>query len=98
MTLAYALADSHVICYRLQSEAGQIKLRLWEPSHPQEGAAQNSPYLYAVNFSFPTLREAEQFLHDCLMVNGAFDVPEANFPAEGQIEILAYPTWGMETP
>jgi hypothetical protein len=96
MTLAHALTGEHVICYRLKSEAGQIKLKLWEPSCPQQqGVTQDSPYLYAVNFSFRTLSEAEEFLHDCLMVNGAFDVPDTNFPPEGQIEILPYPTWGM---
>ena len=97
MTLAHALKCVHVFCYRLSTDSGQIKLRLWEPVSASDcQAAVPSPYLYAANFSFKTLVEAERFLREHLLVNGAFDVPESDFPAEGQIAILPFPTLGLD--
>jgi hypothetical protein len=97
MTQPPALTDDYVICYRLQRETNPIKLRLWEPPVPSlPSHEQDLPYLYAVNFTFKTLQEAEAFLHGHLLSNGAFDVPETDFPEEGKIEILPYPTWSME--
>ncbi|HEY9887401.1 MAG TPA: hypothetical protein V6D02_03320 [Candidatus Obscuribacterales bacterium] len=98
MTLASsALAGDHVLCYRLQSEMGYVRLRLWEPPVVTgQAVVPESPYLYAANFTFPTLQEAEGFLREHLLANGAFDVPESNFPAEGAIAILPYPTWALE--
>jgi hypothetical protein len=99
MTLASTLTSDYVICYRIQYESDHIKLRLWEPPVPkQKSESQGLPYLYAANLSFNTVEEAEAFLHGYLLSNGALDVPEADFPEEGQIEILPYPTWGMEDP
>ncbi|MBE7381854.1 MAG: hypothetical protein F6J95_010640 [Leptolyngbya sp. SIO1E4] len=97
MNLAHTLTDDYVICYQLKQELGCIKLKLWEPSisAPNQDQAEH-PYLYAVNFSFKHLSEAEAFLRDHLLVNGAFDVPETDFPKEGQVAILPFPTWGME--
>ncbi|MDB9524414.1 hypothetical protein PN498_00315 [Oscillatoria sp. CS-180] len=96
MTSAYALKGDHFIHYQLKQEVGYIKLRLWEPPGSSSGRqTSNLPYLYAANLTFGTLREAEAFLHDHLLTNGALDVPDTNFPQEGQIEILPYPTWGM---
>lgn len=91
MNLAHALTEDHVICYRITQELGQVKLRLWEPATP--GSENTQPFIYAANFNFRTLREAETFLRDHLLVNGAFDVPETDFPAEGAIAILPFPTW-----
>lgn len=97
MTLAHALTGDHVICYRLSTDSGQIKLRLWEPIRASNcQAAAPLPYLYAANFSFKTWFEAERFLREHLLANGAFDVPESDFPPEGQIAILPYPTWGLD--
>ncbi len=94
MNLAHALTDDHVICYRITQSFGQVKLRLWEPSPPMHHSDQ--PFLYAANFTFCTRQEAESFLRDHLLINGAFDVPETNFPEEGEIAILPFPTWSME--
>ena len=94
MTLACALKGDHAICYRFRYEMGYIKLRLWEPPTPDENRdSQRSPYLYAANLTFRTMQEAEAFLHGHLLSNGAFDVPETDFPKEGRIEILPFPTW-----
>jgi hypothetical protein len=98
MTQTPDLTDDYAICYHLQRATSPIKLRLWEPPVPAaRGQEQDLPYLYAVNFTFNTLQEAEAFLHEHLLSNGAFDVPETNFPEEGKVEILPYPTWGMES-
>ncbi len=95
MTLAYAFTEDHVIRYRLQADSHRVYLRLWEPTLPK-GAPDlpRLPYLYALNFTFRTLAEAEAFLRHHLLTNGAFDVPDENFPAEGEVAILPYPTWG----
>ncbi|MGF1457642.1 MAG: hypothetical protein ACFBSG_01300 [Leptolyngbyaceae cyanobacterium] len=97
MSVASSVANDHSICYRLESQPGQVKLRLWEPVLPSARQPEAlAPYLYAANFTFKALGEAESFLRDHLLQNGAFDVPEANFPKEGEIAILPYPTWGCE--
>lgn len=97
MELANTYTSDYVICYRIKKEPGRVKLRLWEPPRlsPRQDPSEH-PYLYAINFSFSHLKAAEAFLRDHLLVNGALDVPEANFPEEGQIVILPFPTWGME--
>lgn len=94
MNLAHALTEDYVICYRITPELSQVKLRLWEPIAP--GSQHTQPFTYAANFSFRTRKEAETFLRDHLLVNGAFDVPEANFPTEGEVAILPFPTWPGE--
>lgn len=97
--VSYATNCDHTIRYRLELLPGQVKLRLWEPSATTpEPAEQPLPYLYAANFTFDTIAEAEAYLRDHLLNNGAFDVPESNFPQEGEIAILPYPTWGAGAP
>lgn len=98
MTSAHAAANDHVICYQFQPDSDRIKLRLWEPSTTAAlPDTQSWPYLYMANFTFATLHEAESFLHRHLLDNGAFDVPLTNFPLEGEIAILPFPTWDMES-
>lgn len=63
-----------------------------------EQAEQPLPYLYVANFTFDTIAEAEASLRDHLLNNGAFDVPDSNFPHEGEIAILPYPTWNDGSP
>lgn len=97
MSVAYSFAGDHAIRYRLQVAPDQVKLRLWEPAIAPHPPADNPlPYLYAANFTFDTVPEAEAYLRSHLLRNGAFDVPETNFPEEGEIAILPYPTWGNE--
>jgi hypothetical protein len=95
---AFTDTSDHEIRYEIQALPGQIRLRLWEPAvtvdHPSEEQVQ--PYLYLANFNFDTLAEAEAYLRNYLLENGAFDVPESNFPKAGAVEILPYPTWGLE--
>ncbi|MEM6714638.1 MAG: hypothetical protein AAF827_21825 [Cyanobacteria bacterium P01_D01_bin.6] len=96
---SYATNHDHTICYRLELLPGQVKLRLWESLAPtMEQVEQPLPYLYVANFTFNTVAEAEAYLRDYLLNNGAFDVPDRNFPREGAIAILPYPTWGSESP
>lgn len=98
MSLASALPGDYIVCYRLEEHLGQTKLRLWEPILPSRPAADTTaPYLYIINFTFRTTREAEVFLRNHLLSNGAFDVPESHFPQEGRVEILPFPTWNLET-
>ena len=96
---AFTTTSDHEIRYQIQTVAGQVRLRLWEPSVTVESPTEQvQPYLYLANFNFNTIAEAEAFLRDHLLSNGAFDVPESNFPQEGAVEILPYPTWGLEQP
>ena len=97
MELASISPSDYVICYRLIKESDRVRLRLWEPSRPshRQGPSEH-PYLYTINSSFSHLSAAETFLREHLLVNGALDVPETNFPEEGQVVILPFPTWGME--
>jgi hypothetical protein len=96
MSSVHALAADHAIFYRIQRSPGVVKLRMWEP-HPHSVGGVSLPYLYAVNYTFQKVVDAEAFLREYLLVNGAFDVPDRNFPTEGRIEILPYPTWsGLE--
>ena len=89
------LANDYAIFYRLATEPGLVRLRLWEMHpHPEVNP---QPYLYVVNYTFGHRREAEQFLHDYLVINGAFDVPETQWPSEGEIAILPFPTWSSNT-
>lgn len=90
----------HTIRYQLQTVTpGHIKLRLWEPAVVTPPASdQPLPYLYVANLTFNTVADAEAYLREHLLKNGAFDVPESNFPQEGAIAILPYPTWNLETP
>lgn len=100
MKLAYSLTEDYFICYRLVEETNCIRLRLWEPPLPAKATADDfteQPYLYALNFNFKHLREAEAFLRRYLLNNGALDVPATNFPEEGKISILPFPTWGMDS-
>lgn len=98
MNLAHASSEDYVIRYRLRQDVSHIRLRVWEPpAVPDTHRPPDQPYLYAINYSFAHLREAEAFLRQHLLVNGAFDVPEADFPEEGEIAILPFPTWGMES-
>ncbi|MEM9002521.1 MAG: hypothetical protein AAGE59_03230 [Cyanobacteria bacterium P01_F01_bin.86] len=98
MELSQTLTDDYVICYRITREAERIKLRLWEPAQPsQRQNNSNKPYLYVANFSFSHRHAAEACLRHHLLVNGAINVPESDFPEEGQVIILPYPTWGIET-
>ena len=85
------LATDYVIFYRLTTESGLVRLRLWE-MHPNP-EVNPQPYLYAVNYTFRHRREAEKFLRDYVITNGAFDVPETRWPSEGEIAILPFPTW-----
>jgi len=97
MNLAHTLTGDYVVCYRIESIPGQVKLKLWEPTpHSGQRPSMDGPFLYAANFTFACVEEAESFLREYLLVNGAFDVPESDFPQEGQVEILPFPTWGME--
>lgn len=96
MTSVNALAADYEIYYRITQEVGMVKLRLWE--YPRSPSSAPQPYLYAVNYRFKRLKEAENFLRDYLLLNGAFDVPEAGFPAEGQVAILPFPTWPGSEP
>ncbi len=96
---SYATNHDHTIRYRLELLPGQVKLRLWESSATTtEQAEQPLPYLYVANFTFNTVTAAETYLRAHLLSNGAFDVPESNFPREGAIAILPYPTWGVDSP
>ena len=94
MNLAHALTDDYVICYRLKMESGYVKLKLWEPPMPRDSPEHT--FLYAVNFNCTRLSEAEAFLRNYLLTNGAIDVPEVNFPEQGEVAILPFPTWGMD--
>lgn len=97
MSVAYSFTGDHAIRYRLQIAPDQVKLSLWEPAiAPPQSAESPLPYLYLANFTFDTVAEAESYLRNHLLRNGAFDVPETNFPEEGEIAILPYPTWGTE--
>ncbi len=97
MTSAHATDSDHVICYQFQPEVDRIKLRLWEPlSNVASKDPMSRPYLYMANLTFTTLHEAESFLHAHLLSNGAFDVPATNFPQEGKVTILPFPTWDMD--
>lgn len=99
MTAAHAHASDYVVCYRLTQDKNQFKLRLWEPAPQTTGDDESRlPYLYVANYTFQTQQDAEAFLRDYLLTNGAFDLPEDHLPAEGQIEILPYPTWATEDP
>jgi len=99
MSVAYSLTGDYAIRYRLQTAPGQVKLQLWEPPiSANRESASPVPYLYLANFSFDTVTEAEAYLRHYLLRNGAFDVPETNFPEEGEVAILPYPTWGTENP
>lgn len=99
--VSYATSRDHTICYRLELSPEQVKLRLWESSAPTTAESESEqplPYLYVANFTFNTVAEAEAYLRSHLLSNGAFDVPESNFPPEGAIAILPYPTWGNGSP
>jgi hypothetical protein len=99
MTLVHDHPGEHVICYRFRRETGFIKLHLWEPPGPLKNQeSQHLPYLYAVNFTFTSMQDAEAFLHTHLLNNGAFNVPKTDFPPEGQITILPFPTWKLDVP
>ncbi len=94
---AFTTTSDHEIRYEIQPLAGQFRLRFWEPAVARDNSSEPlQPYLYLANFSFDTLAEAEAYLRDHLLNNGAFDVPENNFPPAGAVEILPYPTWGLE--
>ncbi len=87
----------HTIRYQIQVSPEQVKLRFWEPQVISGSPSdQPLPYLYLANCTFRTVAEAETYLRNHLLDNGAFDVPDSNFPEEGAIEILPYPTWGVE--
>jgi len=98
MSVAYSFTGDYMIRYRLQIAPEQVKLQLWEPpvlAHQE--SVPPLPYLYLANFTFNTVAEAEAYLRNHLLKNGAFDVPETNLPAEGEVAILPYPTWGNDT-
>jgi len=97
MSVAYSLTGDYTIRYRLQIAPEQVKLQLWEPPVvTNQESAPPAPYLYLANFTFGTVTEAEAYLRNYLLKNGAFDLPETNFPAEGEVAILPYPTWGRD--
>ncbi|RZM81858.1 hypothetical protein [Leptolyngbya iicbica] len=94
---AFTATNDYEIRYEIQPWAGQIRLRLWEPAVTIERPTEQvQPYLYLANFSFGTVAEAEAYLRNHLLSNGAFDVPESNFPSAGAVAILPYPTWGTD--
>lgn len=98
MSVAHSINRDHTVRYRLRTELGQVKLRLWEPAiKPQNPTEQLPPYVYLANFTFPTIAEAEAYLRNHLLENGAFDLPETTLPAEGEIKILPHPTWGLDS-
>lgn len=89
--------EACIIRYRLKKELGRFKLTLWEPmAHINQSEPSNSLYLYSANLFFPRLSEAETFLRNHLLMNGAADVPDTEFPEEGQATILPFPTWGLD--
>ncbi len=85
------LATDYAVFYRMTTEPGLVRLRLWE-MHPNP-EVNPQPYLYVVNYTFSSRRKAEDFLRDYLVLNGAFDVPDTHWPSEGEIAILPFPTW-----
>lgn len=97
MEIAHGLTDDYVICYQIKKEMGHVKLKMWEPPVAAATHGQTEqPYLYAINYSFARLGEAEAFLRQHLLINGALDVPNTGFPAEGEVAILPFPTWNMD--
>ncbi|MEO1093847.1 MAG: hypothetical protein AAFX01_02965 [Cyanobacteria bacterium J06638_28] len=97
MSLSSSPKDDHVVCYRLSLSPDRVKLRLWEPAPlPNPQYSDNHPYLYAANWQFQHLSEAEAFLRNHLRANGAAEVPESEFPTEGKVTIPLLITWGLD--
>ncbi|MEM0980520.1 MAG: hypothetical protein AAGH78_09610 [Cyanobacteria bacterium P01_H01_bin.58] len=97
MNLFSSPKDDHVVCYRLSLSPNRVKLKLWEPVPlPNLQQSESHPYLYAANWQFQHLSEAEAFLRDYLRANGAVEVPESEFPTEGKVAIPLLVTCGLE--
>ena len=87
----YALASDHTLHYRIAQQPGSAKLALWElAQHPED---RQKPYLYLVNYTFKTLKEAEDTLKQHLLLNGVSGVIDGDIPSAGKVRIMPYPTW-----
>lgn len=87
----YALASDHVLHFRISERPGGVRLTMWEMApNPKE---QLKPYLYVINYYLDTLEEAQGFLRQHLMINGASGVAKLDIPFEGKVRVMPYPTW-----
>jgi hypothetical protein len=87
----FAQATEQVINYRITPKVGAVRLRFWEDAPDARGDL--APYLYAVNYSLSSVEEAHEVLREYLILNGVSAVDQLEFPRQGCISVLPYPTW-----
>ena len=87
----FPTSTKHVINYQIRSGLDNVRLTLWEAA--PKAAKSMYPYLYVVNYLLRTVEDAHQVLKDHLFVNGVETVDDLEFPYEGCINVLPYPTW-----
>lgn len=87
-------ATDYTLYYMLSTEEmGVTRLKLWELSDQATSATDVDHYLYKVNYTFPQRQEAEAFLQEFLILNGAIDMPADTAADRGQVMVLPFPTW-----
>jgi hypothetical protein len=87
----FAQTTAQVIYYRITHKVGAVRLKFWEDAPADHVGLAH--YLYVVNCQLSSVEEAYEVLREYLFLNGVSPVDQLEFPWQGCISVLPYPTW-----
>jgi hypothetical protein len=90
-SVMYAPNPQHLLHYKISTEPGGVRLRIWELATGPN--TQAKAYLYIINHRLRSVAEAQASLRQHLDLNGGLLTPEQEIPARGKIQLLPHPTW-----
>lgn len=86
----YARELHHLLHYKISTDLGGVRLRIWELAAGPSDRGKN--YLYIINYRFTTLDDAKEQLRHHLSLNGGILAQDQDIPNRGQIKLLPHPT------